>query len=524
MHRTSPGSAAPKPRLFPPALRAAVLAALFTAAFAVRMSHITDPPLDFHPTRQFHSIFLAQRLYRQFCPASAAHKPEFTAAQKPEGMIEPPVMELIAVAGYRCAGGERLWIPRAVSSVLWLIGGVFLYPLSKRISSPDAAIASVALYLFLPFGIAASRSFQPDPLMVMLLVASLWAVMKYHDAPSQAQWVLAAAISGAALFAKPVALFPIAGAYAGLELSRRGVRRGAMLLPVTSFTVVILAPSILYYAWGKWTGLIPPGTEAGRFLPHIVFQRSFWERWRSLVILVFGSALLLVALAGLAAGLRRGGPARGLLAGAWLGYLLYCTTFSYHTSTHDYYHLPLIPIVALSLAPLADLLIRAACRAGLLRFIAVAGTAALAFGVFHGIRVGRHLYIRPGSERVIRIAREIGKAVTHSQKTIFLAEAYGQPLIYYGEFDGRWWPATGDLWADSLRGVPPTDIRERLQRMESDSPADYFIVTWMDNFDAQPDLTRFLTKNFPLLVKTDEYLIFDLRNSGGPKDRQRPAG
>ena len=37
-------------------------------------------------------------------------------------------------------------------------------------------------------------------------------------------------------------------------------------------------------------------------------------------------------------------------------YLLYGMAFSYHITTHEYYSIPLIPAIALSLAPLAGLI------------------------------------------------------------------------------------------------------------------------------------------------------------------------
>ena len=39
-----------------------------------------------------------------------------------------------------------------------------------------------------------------------------------------------------------------------------------------------------------------------------------------------------------------------MLIGLWGGYIAYGMTFSYHITTHDYYNLPIIPIVALSLS------------------------------------------------------------------------------------------------------------------------------------------------------------------------------
>ena len=43
-------------------------------------------------------------------------------------------------------------------------------------SRPPSVIA-------LPFGVLASRSFQPDPLMVSLSLVALWAIVRHDEAP-----------------------------------------------------------------------------------------------------------------------------------------------------------------------------------------------------------------------------------------------------------------------------------------------------------------------------------------------------
>jgi 4-amino-4-deoxy-L-arabinose transferase-like glycosyltransferase len=47
--------------------------------------------------------------------------------------------------------------------------------MTKAMTSPDGGILALVYYLFIEFGVIASRSFQPDPLMVGLILCSLWA-------------------------------------------------------------------------------------------------------------------------------------------------------------------------------------------------------------------------------------------------------------------------------------------------------------------------------------------------------------
>ena len=87
--------------------------------------------------------------------------------------VEPVVFERLVAFTYRFTG-EQLWIARIYSSLFWLIGGIFLFMLVRDLVSFEGAIFSTAYYLFFPYAIIASRSFQPDPLMVMLTLSFWW--------------------------------------------------------------------------------------------------------------------------------------------------------------------------------------------------------------------------------------------------------------------------------------------------------------------------------------------------------------
>jgi hypothetical protein len=91
------------------------------------------------------------------------------------GLIEPMVFETIVAKTYRLIGSDPFWVARIYASLFWLIGGLALYFMTSAMTNPDGGILALAYYLFLPFGIIASRSFQPDPLMVMFILLGLWA-------------------------------------------------------------------------------------------------------------------------------------------------------------------------------------------------------------------------------------------------------------------------------------------------------------------------------------------------------------
>ena len=72
---------------------------------------------------------------------------------------------------------------------------------------------------------------------------------------------------------------------------------------------------------------------------------------------VIGLEIFLLALAGSLIFPKKN--VAGLFIGLTIGYLLYGFTFSYHVSTHDYYHLPLMVQVPLGLALVFKALVNA---------------------------------------------------------------------------------------------------------------------------------------------------------------------
>jgi 4-amino-4-deoxy-L-arabinose transferase-like glycosyltransferase len=151
-------------------LRLLVLGIVFVAAFCLRLYGIDQLPMGFVPVREYHGALLGRGFYEWWLTGNLKTIP-------PDGIIEPPILELVASFAYLIVGGEHLWIPRVLSALFWMVGAVFLYLIANRIVSPNAALFSVFFYLFVPYSVLASGAFMPDPLMVMLLVISVFTIL-----------------------------------------------------------------------------------------------------------------------------------------------------------------------------------------------------------------------------------------------------------------------------------------------------------------------------------------------------------
>jgi 4-amino-4-deoxy-L-arabinose transferase-like glycosyltransferase len=358
-------------------IRTTALILLLALGFAIRLYDLTDLPLDFHPTRQLFSALKARGMYYQTLTDVPAEQREFAIQQwKFRVSVEPEFFERLVAWSYRFTG-EQVWVARIYSSLFWVIGGIFLYLLARELVSAAGALASLAFYLFLPYAVIASRSFQPDPLMIMLLLIFWWAVYKWAvlaiggrvgggdlqhstNSPNAAAvsrpqtWlfaILAGLAGGFAIFIKFVAAFFVIGGGLGAVLGRESLRETVRRPQVYVMSVLGVLPGAAYPIYGLWIAGFLSQQFGGRFIPSLFLSPSYYLGWIGMLNLVTGPVALTLGLLGLFFFEKE--KLRFLL-GLWAGYALFGMYFNYHISTHDYYSLPLIPIVALCLAPLAD--------------------------------------------------------------------------------------------------------------------------------------------------------------------------
>jgi 4-amino-4-deoxy-L-arabinose transferase-like glycosyltransferase len=490
--------------------RVSVLAFLFMAAFGVRMLYVNDPPLNFHATRQYRSLIIARGYYFDSSTSIPERERQVAiSSRQKQGILEPPIMELLVSIGYRFLGGEHFWLPRLLSSVFWLIGGAFLYLIGKRIADEHSALFGTAFYLFLPFAVVASRSFQPDPLMVMLLLAAVFAILRYHDGPSNARLMGAAIVSSLAFLVKPHSVFAILAAFTAIAIYRQGIRRAIISQTLLVFVTIILLPTITIYIYNVVTGRFFPHEAWKTLLPQVWMSSFFWRSWINNIGLTVGFIPFIGALLGLL--FFRDGLSRSLVMGLWTGYVIFGLALNYNFAAHDYYQLQLIPIVGLSLGPIIALVMNHLNHTRPQFHWRVAAWSALSLALVFSVAVARSRLVNADGDHKVRIQREIGELVNHSTKTIFLSGDYGVPLEYHGLLSGSPWPLASDLEWEHLAGLKSQTARERFNTWFAKASPEYFIVDNLTEFEQQKDLKQFLVKNFAALAQSEQYIIFDLR-------------
>jgi len=478
---------------------ALVLFFLLGSGAFLRFTDLSAPLLDFHPTRQLFSAIKARGLYYQTLPEAPAWQKDLALRQYTgEATIEPPILDHLTAALYLHFGQENTAYPRAISATFWLLAAFFLLLLSKNLTgSFPAALFSLAFFLFLPYTVIASRAFQPDPLMILLIVVFWWAMERSTKSPSFAWAILAGLSGGFASFVKFPAVFFIAGGALGAILAHSNLFQALKSLKTWLIALLCLLPPAAYLYYGLYQDGFLGQQFGSRFYPELWSSFIFYLRW----FLKLGNVVNLfwIALAWLSWLVFTSKPAKTFLAALWVAYALYGLTFAHHISSHDYYSLPLIPIVALSLAPLIEFFLikinEKLQPSPLFRFCALC----LVLLTFTLTSVEQYLNLRANDYRPqAAFWAEVGEAIGHQPGVIAITADYGYPLAYYGWQNSDPWPLAPDI----------QEFDEVFARLTANKA--YFLITDFAEYQRQPELQKRLSENYRVLAQGNGYLVFDL--------------
>jgi hypothetical protein len=483
----------------------AVIVFLFAAALGIRVYDLNNPPFDFHPTRQFFTAIVARGEYYQNLTTASQWMRDRAVSHWQVEETEFPTIDLLAAWTYRLIGHEDLFFPRLYSAIFWLIGGLALFLLARDLVSMDGAMVALAFYLFAPYAVTASRSFQPDPLMVCLILFA-WRSMYRWLTTGKWKWaILAGVLSGAAMLVKVLAAFSLLGGMVGIFLAP-GIRKSIRNVRFWVMGVIAAVPIIIWMIYGFFVRATLSGQFSLRFFPNLWIDPVYYLRLESMAERVVGLVPLLLALTGFF--LLAEKSKRIFLAGLWGGYVVFALAFSYYFMTHDYYHITLVPIVALSLAPLADLVLRRlkSLNSGWLARTAISLVFLLGLGAnLWNIRQTFHKAdYHPQAEMLTHIGQVLGPDVS----VIALTSDYGYPLFYYSWISASYWPYTGDTALRQLAGMVTPEFAQQFK--DTTAGKEYFVVTDLTELENQPDLKNYLASNYPVFEKGDGYIIYDL--------------
>ncbi len=486
-----------------------ILVLLLMLGVGIRLDDLTDPPLDFHPTRQLIGAIQARALYVHWAkdiPPQVVQVADRAAAFV--GEYEPPIVPGLVAATYLLTGGEHPWVVRIYNALFWLLGALAVYDLGRRLAGQVGALWGTAYFLFLPFVVRASRSFQPDPLMSALIALTAYAAYRWtEEEPPRWKWALAAGgLGGLAVLVKAFAVYEVVGILAVLVLWRwrgRFWRRAQVWVAA----LVALAPVGVYMALhgqGEAQKYFEQWTLS---LSHLWFKPTFYLHWGYTLHKLFYLPFVLLALTALYFASSHG---RALLFGWGAGYVVFGFSVPYLIYSHNYYSLSAAPLMGVALALPIQRLWEALGRLSWARWAQSAFVlgSALLFGFW--LSQVHHVLQDANYRNEPAYWAEITAHLPTDGNLIALTQDYGYRLAYFGPYVIRaLWPPKGEFALNQMRGRKvdiPEEFRHRTQGM------DYFLVTDMWEWEHQPELRALLEDHYPLIAQGDGYLIFDLRH------------
>lgn len=485
---------------------------LLTLGGLLRLLDITDPPLDFQPSRQLRNSLVARNIYYSLLPSATNEEKALTESfANSVGQYEPPVIESIVALSYFVAGRETIVAARIWEVFFWLAAGIALFDLMRRATSPWAALFALTYYLALPFSVQASRSFQPDPLMTSAFVAGIYFLYRWSEeltsspsperrGESSWKWAIWAGIFlGFAALVKIVIAFFAGGAAVALVLftlkkdfwksKQVWVMAGIMIVPALSYYVLLNHGRSTEYFFA-WTVT----------LLKLITSTDFYTKWLTFIGGLFGLTVIFLSIAGALIATPR---MRWLLISLWVGYLLYGLTLPFQMYTHSYYHIQLIPIITLGLAVVANPLIESVTGMSAARSVPFVLLIVAVFG--YQAWIARSVLMAESFRHEPAFWENIGQQIPVEGKTIALTQDYGFRVMLWGWREVDLWPLVTDLSEIKNSGNDPSE-----KFTELTDGKEYFLVTAFGQLEKQPGLKKVLDA-YPVIAEGDGYVLYGLR-------------
>lgn len=475
---------------------------MFLLAALIRRDEIKAP--GHLVEREYNSAIFARAFYFEDNDSVETwRKNNAFATIKQLPLLEPPLTEYLVSLIYRILGQEEIWYSRYLTSIFWLIGGIFMYKLTRILLSVDAALIAVGYYLFVPMGVIISRSFQPDSLMMMMFLISLYCQILYFEKPSWRRLLLTGGITGITLLLRPLVLFALFCAFIALSIYKKEPGTSFINKRFLVFCGLSLVFPAAYYGYGIYVEKFLQGQAGLSFRPYLLARWEFWLGWFDSGANVVEHTPLISTLLGFF--FVRKNFAKILIIGLTVGYFIFGLVFNFHIHTHPYYHIQFFPVIGICAAPFL-LNVGNTVKKLIGRNWWMPVATGILFALYFSYGDVRGTLYTPVFEDP-NLDKEIGEMVGHSSRTVFVAYHYGLPLEYYGEFSGMPWSVSIDDPFYRRPDAQEQSVQERLDALGF--TPEYFVITNFELYNRKhQDLQIYLDRECSTRLQTTKYLIY----------------
>ncbi len=287
----------------------------------------------------------------------------------------------------------------------------------------------------------------------------------------------------------------------------KGIKQSLRDWHVYLVAAISLLPAIVYYSISATVGGNAGAIFGARWVPALFSDPKWYLNWLMLARFVVGFYPIVIALLGFF--LIKEKKYQVLYFCMWLGYILYGFMFAYHIYTHDYYHLPLIPIIALGFGVVGGEVFARLESRSMHWVFRVLVMLLFLFSVGLAVMKSRGEMIGESFRHEASYWKDLGDKIGQSSSVVALTHDYGYRINFWGFIQPTLWPTQGDLVVKELIGSTDPEF-ETLFKIRTEGK-DFFLVTLLGDFESQSDLFKYLFDNFPY-EQGDGYYLFDLKH------------
>ena len=420
------------------------VAAGLALAAAARVPTLAQPLLEKHSFRQTWTAWTAVIFHEQGIDLLHPQVPIFGP---PFILIsEFPLFQAIASLVMSLGTPADVAL-RATNLAFFLLSGLAIWGLVRRIAGTPAAYGALGFFLASPIGLVWSRTSMIEYLALGSAIAYLWAGVRWREEHRTRDLVAAIAAGVVSMLVKPTTLgaWPLAlllfsAPAAAPDLrtwvrERLDLRLAAIgLLPITAALVWLEYGAIVKQQQAVTSFLIPGGDYWNLYYYGTLGDRVNPAHWQTIggrfLGLTVGSGVLPFFLLGIRAAFRS--PYRAFWIG-WLGaaLILFAIFFGAFIG-HDYYQIAFTAQVAavsgLGFAWLWERWSTRSVRAA----VAAAAVAAAALALTTSADYWQPIYsgiVDP--DHVLERARELAAASRPDELVVSVGRSYGPDVIYY---------------------------------------------------------------------------------------------
>jgi hypothetical protein len=473
-----------------------LLAIIIVLGLVLRLYRIDFPLADWHSWRQVDTAGVTREFVEN--GIDLLHPKYMDLSSIPSGkgnpfgwrMVEFPFVNGLTAAiiqsfgGLSAVGGtEGLVKIERLVSIVFSLGSIWLlYLIVNKFNGRQTAILAASVLAFMPFNIYYSRTVLPEPKLIFFSLLASWGMVGFIFEGRLAMWTVGVIGGAGAILFKPTWLFIYGPAliYLSVVNFKFNFRKWWW---VFAAGIIILLPFIL---WRLWIQQFPEGVPASDWLFNGdgIRLRPAWFRWLfmdRLGRLILGYwGLFFFGLGWIIKHAKK----EGWFFDWWgMGALAYLVIIATGNVRHDYYQAILTPVIAVFVAKGMNFLITTPkeyfSKSASYGFLAVGTVFMVGFSWFH-VRD----YFNINHPEIVEAGKAADRILPVDVKVV---APYGGDTAFLFQTNRLGWPVGGAI--EDKIGLGATH---------------YISV----NFDEE---TKGLMDKCPLLLKTDKFVIIDLK-------------